>query len=186
MSLARQSGIFFGWRVVGTAFALAVLGWGTGFYGPPIYLQGVKETKGWPVPLISTAVTMHFVVGAVVVANLPTFYMRFGVPVATKAGAISLAVGILGWSSATAPWQLFVATLLGGRAVVALTVAVAQAAYAFAPAAFGLVREFTAPAVGTASATAPGLFFAAAFAQGLAIYTFLLGRNRIRALSKSA
>jgi len=45
------------------------------------------------------------------VANLPTFYMRFGVPVATKAGAISLAVGILGWSSATAPWQLFVSTL---------------------------------------------------------------------------
>jgi hypothetical protein len=55
--------------------------------------------------------TTHFVIGAVVVANLPTFYMRFGVPVATKAGAISLAVGILGWSSATAPWQLFVSTL---------------------------------------------------------------------------
>jgi hypothetical protein len=55
--------------------------------------------------------TTHFVIGAVVVANLPTFYMRFGVPVATKAGAISLAVGILGWSSATAPWQPFVSTL---------------------------------------------------------------------------
>ena len=55
--------------------------------------------------------TTHFVIGAVVVANLPTFYMRFGVPVATKAGAISLAGGILGWSSATAPWQLFVSTL---------------------------------------------------------------------------
>src|SRR6516162_162377 len=40
--------------------------------------------------------------------------MRFGVPVTTKAGAISLAVGILGWASATAPWQLFVATLFSG------------------------------------------------------------------------
>ena len=113
-SMTRRTGIFFGWRVVGAAFVLAVLGWGIGFYGPPVYLQAIQENRGWPVALISTAVTTHFVIGAVVVANLPTLYMRFGVPVATKAGAISLAVGILGWASATAPWQLFVATLFSG------------------------------------------------------------------------
>ena len=92
MSLVRQSDIFFGWRVVGAAFVLAVLGWGTGFYGPPIYWQAIQETKGWPVPLISTAVTVHFVIGAVVVANLPTLYMRFGIPNATKASALFLAI----------------------------------------------------------------------------------------------
>ena len=113
-SITRRTGIFFGWRVVGAAFVLAVLGWGIGFYGPPVYLQAIQENTGWPVTLISTAVTTHFVIGAVVVANLPTLYMRFGVPVATKAGAISLAIGILGWASATAPWQLFVATLFSG------------------------------------------------------------------------
>jgi hypothetical protein len=70
--------------------------------------------------------------------------------------------------------------------VVALSVAVAQAAYAFAPAAFGLVREFAPHATGAASAKAPGVFVAAAFAQGLAICAFLLGRNRPRTVSKSA
>jgi hypothetical protein len=80
MSVVRRNDIFFGWRVVGAAFVLAVLGWGTGFYGPPIFLRAIEETKGWPVPLISTAVTVHFVVGAVVVANLPTLYARFGIP----------------------------------------------------------------------------------------------------------
>jgi len=114
MSVVRQNGIFFGWRVVGAAFVLAVLGWGTGFYGPPIFLRAIEETKGWPVPLISTAVTVHFVVGAVVVANLPTLYARFGIRNATKAGAGFLAVGILGWASATAPWQLYAATLFSG------------------------------------------------------------------------
>jgi MFS family permease len=70
--------------------------------------------------------------------------------------------------------------------VVALSVAVAQAAYALAPATFGLVREFVPHSTGTASSTAPSLFVAAAFAQGLAIGAFLLGRNRLRTVSKSA
>ena len=70
--------------------------------------------------------------------------------------------------------------------VVALAIAVAQAAYAFAPATFGLVRELAPHSTGTASSAAPGLFVAAAFAQGLAIGAFLLGRNRLRTVSKSA
>jgi MFS family permease len=114
MSAARQSRIFFGWRVVGAAFVLAVLGWGTGFYGPPIYLQAIQESKGWPVALVSTAVTMHFVVGAFVVANLPTLHARFGIANTTKAGAVLLAVGVFGWACAAAPWQLFVATPFSG------------------------------------------------------------------------
>jgi hypothetical protein len=54
--------------------------------------------------------------------------------------------------------------------VVALIVGIAQGGYAFAPVTFGLVREF-AP-------HAPGVFVAAAFAQGLAICAFSIGRNR--------
>ena len=114
MSVVRQSNIFFGWRVVGAAFVLAVLGCGTGFYGPPIYLQTIHESRGWPIALISTAVTMHFVTGAVVVANLPTLYARFGIRNTTKAGTAFLAVGVLGWAGAAAPWQLYAATLLSG------------------------------------------------------------------------
>jgi len=106
---------------------LAVLGWGTGFYGPPIFLRAIEETKGWPVPLISTAVTVHFVVGAVVVANLPTLYARFGIRNATKAGAGFLAVGILGWASATAPWQLYAVTLFSGAGWAAMAGAAVNA-----------------------------------------------------------
>src|SRR6202012_1391060 len=48
------------------------------------------------------------------VANLPAFYRRFGLAAVTRAGALSLALGIVGWAVATAPWQLFVATLVRG------------------------------------------------------------------------
>jgi hypothetical protein len=105
---------FFGWRVVAGAFLLAVFGWGLGFYGPPIYLHAVQQQRGWPLVEISLAVTAHFLIGAIVVANLPQLYRRFGIAAITKIGALSLALGIIGWSEAQQPWQLFAATLLSG------------------------------------------------------------------------
>src|SRR5262245_65928423 len=65
-------------------------------------------------PFVSAAVSVHFVIGAIVVANLPALYRRFGLPAVTKAGAISLALGIYGWAAADMPWQLFAATGLSG------------------------------------------------------------------------
>jgi hypothetical protein len=59
--------------------------------------------------------------------------------------------------------------------VVALTVAVSRAAYAFPPAIFGLVREFAPCAADAAPSEAPGVFAAAAFVQGLAVCAFLAG-----------
>jgi len=61
--------------------------------------------------------------------------------------------------------------------VVSLIVAGSQAAYAFAPAAFGLIREF-APAAGAETGAAPWLFAAAALGQLMAIVVFLAGRRR--------
>src|SRR5216117_1393143 len=54
--------VFYGWRVVAAAFVLAVFGWGVGFYGPPVFLHAVREVHGWSLPLVSAAVTAHFVV----------------------------------------------------------------------------------------------------------------------------
>ncbi len=48
---------FFGWHAVTAAFIVAVFGWGLGFYGPPVYLEVVRQSRGWPIALISGAVT---------------------------------------------------------------------------------------------------------------------------------
>jgi MFS family permease len=105
---------FFGWRVTWAAFVVAVFGWGLGFYGPPIYLYAVQEQHGWSLALVSTAVTAHYLIGAVFVANLPALHRRFGLPATTTAGAACLALGLLGWALAQAPVQLFAATVLSG------------------------------------------------------------------------
>ena len=104
----------YGWRIVAAAFVLAMFGWGLGFYGPPVYLHAVREARGWPVAFVSTAVTVHFLAGAIAVANLPAVYRRYGVAIITKFGALALALGVIGWAVATAPWQLLAATLLSG------------------------------------------------------------------------
>ncbi|MFC7538617.1 MFS transporter [Siccirubricoccus deserti] len=83
----QQAG-FFGWRVVWAAFTVAIFGWGVGFYGPPIFLHAVHEARGWPIALVSAAVT--------------------------SAAAMAAALGVFGWALAAEPWQLFAATLLSG------------------------------------------------------------------------
>ncbi len=105
---------FFGWRVVGAAFVLGFFGWGVAFYGPPVFLSVLHEARGWPIPIISTAVTAHFLIGAIVGGNLPRLHGRFGAAVVTKAGALCMAMGLLGWASAAAPWQLFAAAVFSG------------------------------------------------------------------------
>ncbi len=113
-------GMFYGWLVVAAAFVIAIFGWGVGFYGPAIYLKTAQDTHGWSVGLASVAVTLHFLIGAFAVANLPRLHRRFGLPRVTVAGACLLALGVIGWATAVTPWQLLLATLLSGSGWVAL------------------------------------------------------------------
>ncbi len=127
MAVRGQAGAFYGWRVVAAAFILATFGWGLGFYGPPVYLHAVREAHGWSMAMVSAAITVHFLFGAVVIANLPLLYKHFGVPNVTKAGSIALAAGVTGWALAAEPWQLFVATLLSGSGWVTMGAAAVNA-----------------------------------------------------------
>jgi hypothetical protein len=77
--------------------------------------------------LVSTAVTVHFLVGAIVVANLPALYRRFGLPTITRTGAVALALGVLGWAIAREPWQLLLATLFSGAGWVTMGAAAVNA-----------------------------------------------------------
>lgn len=123
--MGRQG--FYGWRVVAATFVLACFGWGFGFYGPPVYLHAVRQMHDWPLAVVSGSVTVHFLFGALVVANLPRLYRRFGVPAVTRVGALALALGIVGWATVQAPWQLFAVALLSGAGWVAMGAAAVNA-----------------------------------------------------------
>ena len=118
---------FFGWKVLCATFLLAVFGWGVGFYGPPVFLHAVVQRTGWSVGLVSGAVTLHFLAGTVVVANLPRLYRRIGVARTTAGGAALLALGVAGWAVAQAPWQLYAAAVISGMGWVTLGAAAVNA-----------------------------------------------------------
>ena len=107
-----SGGVFFGWRVVAVAFVFAVFAWGVAFYGPSVFLHALHQARGWPVSLISAAITAHFLVGAGLVAYLDDAHRRFGIVATTRAGVVALAAGTVSWSLAEAPWQLFAAAVL--------------------------------------------------------------------------
>ncbi|MBV1800419.1 MFS transporter [Siccirubricoccus sp. G192] len=110
----RPQEVFFGWRVVATAFATALFSWGIGFFGPAIYLRTLLAEHGWAVSAVSAAVTAHFLVAAALVSFLPEAHRRFGVAGTTRAGVVLLAAGALGWALTHEPWQAFLAAALSG------------------------------------------------------------------------
>lgn len=114
MSNLNRKPEFYGWTVVAAAFVVAVFGWGVGFYGPPVYLEAVHQARGWPIALVSGAVTLHFLAGVGIIVNIPALHRRFGLPAVTVAGTAVLALGVLGWADARQPWQLYAAALLSG------------------------------------------------------------------------
>jgi predicted MFS family arabinose efflux permease len=105
---------FFGWSVAWSAFAIAVFAWGIGFYGPSVFLQSLHETRGWPISQISAAITAHFLLSAIVIAYLPEIHHRLGIAKTTFLGAVLTAAGLILWSSAREPWQLFAAAIPSG------------------------------------------------------------------------
>jgi len=105
---------FFGWSVAWSAFAIAVFAWGTGFYGPSVFLQSLHETRGWPISQISMAITAHFLLSAIVIAYLAEIHRRLGIAKTTFLGAVLTAAGLILWSNSREPWQLFAAAIPSG------------------------------------------------------------------------
>jgi len=105
---------FFGKTVLACTFILAMIGWGIGFYGPPIYMQAVIERTGWPIAQVSAAVTLHFLSGTLVIANLPRLYARVGIPAITLLGSIILGIGVNIWAQADQLWVLYAGAACSG------------------------------------------------------------------------
>lgn len=114
MRTATAPPVFFGWKVVATAFVVATFSFGIGYYGPAVFLNVLHHDRGWKLHIISAAITVHFLTSAILVTRLPAAHARFGIATITLGGIAALAIGMFGWSIADAPWQLFLASLLSG------------------------------------------------------------------------
>ncbi|HEY2528114.1 MAG TPA: MFS transporter [Xanthobacteraceae bacterium] len=114
MNAKTATSRFPGWSVAWAAFAIAAFSWGIGFYGPSVFLQTLHLTRGWPIAIISSAITVHFLLSALIITYLPEIHRSWGIASTTTVGALLSAGGVLAWSGAWQPWQIFGAAGMSG------------------------------------------------------------------------
>jgi MFS family permease len=103
----QTSRLYHGWRVVGTAFVIALFGWGLGFYGVGIYLVQLQARHGWPTGEIAPAVTLYYGLGATLIVFAGRSFEQFGPRRVVAAGAAAMACGLVLLAQATRPWQVY-------------------------------------------------------------------------------
>jgi MFS family permease len=79
-----------------------------------VFLDALHRDKGWSVSVISAAITTHFFLSAILVAYIAELHRTFGIAKVTRLGVVASAIGIVCWSLAAEPWQLFPAAVLTG------------------------------------------------------------------------
>lgn len=95
-----------GWRVVFACFMSALFAWGFGFYAHGIYLVQLQAAHGWSTGLISSIVTAHYVLGALLLPRIAEGIGRFGPRAVLLTGIVATTGALLLLPSVEAPWQL--------------------------------------------------------------------------------
>jgi len=106
--------MFHGWRVVAACFVIAAVAWGLGTFGASVYLQAVTAAHGWPIADVAFAVTLFYLVSALVQRWVGRGIDRWGPRPVLLSGAISMALGVSAIGLIEAQWQLYPCFVLIG------------------------------------------------------------------------
>lgn len=101
-----------GWRVVFACFVVATFSWGLGFYGHGIYLAELQHARGWPTSLMSTATTLYYLSGSLLVIYVSDFLQRLGPRNMLMIGGALFSLAVAGIAYVSEPWHLFAAYIV--------------------------------------------------------------------------
>lgn len=104
----------------------ALFAWGFGFYAHGIYLVELRGAHGWSTSLISSIVTAHYVLGALLLPRIAAGVDRFGPRTVLLGGILVTTGALLLLPSIDAPWQLvllYVAMAAGWNATSVVPIA---------------------------------------------------------------
>lgn len=106
--------MFHGWRVVAACFVIATVAWGLGTFGASVYLQAVTAVHGWPIADVALAITLFYLVSALVQRAVGRAIDRWGPRPVLMLGTLSMALGVALIGQVTARWQLYPCFVLIG------------------------------------------------------------------------
>lgn len=106
--------VFYGWWIVAACFVTASVAWSLGLFGASVYLHAVSEARGWPIGLISTAITCFYLVGAFSSPFVGTAMDSVGPRAVVRLGALCLALGVSSIGLIDQPWQIYLSFMTLG------------------------------------------------------------------------
>jgi len=110
----KREPIFYGWRVVAACLVVALVGNALGLFGAGVYLHAVITANGWPNAIVSGAVTLFYIVSAILLIPVGGGIRRFGPGPVIGLGGVAMALGVVGIGRAAVPWQAYLAFLFMG------------------------------------------------------------------------
>lgn len=106
--------LYHGWKVVGVCFMAALFTWGFGVFGASVYLAEITRATGWPVSIVSAAITVFYLTNAVSLTTVGAAIDRRGARPVLMFGVVCLALSVVLIGQAQAQWQLFGAFVVLG------------------------------------------------------------------------
>lgn len=111
---AMQTNVFHGWWMVAGCMAIATVAWSFALYGPSVYLHTISQTHDWSLGLVSSALTLAFLVNASVLGFVGSAIAKFGPRGIMALGAAVMATGLAAMGTITQIWHVYACFALMG------------------------------------------------------------------------
>jgi MFS family permease len=106
--------IFHGWWMVAGCMAVAMVAWSFALYGPSVYLHTISQTHHWSIGLVSSALTLSFLVNATVLSFVGSAIAKHGPRLVMALGAAVMAAGFVAMSQISKIWHVYASFALMG------------------------------------------------------------------------
>jgi predicted MFS family arabinose efflux permease len=100
--------LYFGWWIVGACLLAAMVGNALGLFGAGVYLRAITASTGWPSGIVFGAVTLFYVVSAVLLIPVGSGIGRIGPRPFVAVGGLAMAAGVAGMGYVSVPWHVYV------------------------------------------------------------------------------
>ena len=106
--------IFHGWWMVAGCMAIATVAWSFALYGPSVYLHTISQQHDWSIGLVSSALTLAFLVNALVLSFVGSAISRYGPRSVMSLGAGLMASGLVTMGLISQVWHVYACFALMG------------------------------------------------------------------------
>ena len=100
--------------MVAGCMAVAMVAWSFALYGPSVYLHTISQTHHWSIGLVSSALTLSFLVNASVLSFVGSAITKHGPRLVMALGAAVMAAGFVAMSQISEIWHVYASFALMG------------------------------------------------------------------------